>query len=62
MKEEKKEPTPGNKILKEEKDDDTFNYDQESAYDDSSEDDNNARSGNKKRDLNKPKNGGVLNG
>lgn len=63
MKEEKKEPTPGNKNLKEEKDGSSDNEEKDSAYEDSSDqDDSRNASGNKKKDLNKPKQGGVLNG
>ena len=63
MKEEKKDPTPGNKNFPEDRDDDTGNDDQDSLYEDcSDQDDSRNLSGNKKRDLNRPKHGGVLNG
>jgi len=63
MKEEKKDPTPGTKNAKEDRDDHSANDEQDSPYDDSSDqDDSRNVSGNKKRDLNKPKNAGVLNG
>ena len=59
MKEEKKEPTPTNKNLKEDRNDDASDENRDSPYEDSSDQDS-ARNvcGNKKRDLNKPK-GGV---
>ena len=63
MKEEKKDPVPGNKNFQEERDDESGNEDQDSLYEDcSDQEDSKNVSGNKKRGLDRPKHGGVLNG
>jgi hypothetical protein len=63
MKEEKKDPTPGNKNFQDERDDDSAVEGEDSLYEDcSDQDDSRNVSGNKKNNLNRPKHGGVLNG
>ena len=63
MKEEKKDPTSGNKNFQEEGDDDSGNEEQDSLYEDCSDlEDSKNVSGTKKRGLDKPTRGGVLNG